>query len=126
MTFRYARHTSNLDRIEKFYTEIVGLEKLGEFKNHDKYDGIFLGLPDLNWHLEFTVSDQQPTNKFDEDDLLVFYLKSEMEVAEVRSKIEHHNIKIETPKNPYWSKNGLMISDPDGHKIIFSYQALNL
>ncbi|MBK8723789.1 MAG: hypothetical protein IPL95_16520 [Saprospiraceae bacterium] len=44
MTFRYARHTSDLESIEKFYTEIVGLEKLGGFKNHNHYNGLFLGI----------------------------------------------------------------------------------
>ena len=33
MNFRYARHTNNLEPLIEFYTEIVGLEKLGEFKN---------------------------------------------------------------------------------------------
>lgn len=120
MTFRYARHTADLKRIEKFYTEIVGLEKLGGFEGHDEYDGIFLGLPDLDWHLEFTISPEKPQSRFDEDDILVFYKNSEAELAECRKLIESKNIPLETPKNPYWSKYGIMISDPDGFKIIFA------
>ena len=53
MIFRHARHTSCLDKIEKFYTDIVGLEKLGSFENHSNYNGIFLGHKNSNWHLEF-------------------------------------------------------------------------
>ena len=41
MTFRYARHTTDLKQIERFYTEIVGLEKLGGFEKHNNYDGLF-------------------------------------------------------------------------------------
>ncbi|QEC42675.1 VOC family protein [Pseudobacter ginsenosidimutans] len=120
MTFRYARHTTDLKRIEKFYTEIVGLQKLGSFEAHEEYDGIFLGIPGLDWHLEFTVSPEKPHSKFDEDDILVFYKDSPAELASMRSIIERHHIPFETPKNPYWSRYGLMISDPDGYKIMFA------
>lgn len=120
MTFRYARHTLDLKIIEKFYTEIIGLEKLGEFVNHNNYNGLFLGIPNLNWHLEFTTSINKPVSTFDEDDILVFYLNSEFEYSELKNKLKRYDIDIEIPKNPYWIENGIMISDPDDHKIIFS------
>lgn len=126
MTLRYARHTTNLQQIEQFYTEIVRLEKLGEFQNHQTYDGIFLGHPNLNWHLEFTRSNTKPDHKFDGDDILVFYVNSEVELSAIRQKINKNCIKIEVPKNPYWHKNGIMISDPDGFKIIFSVKHIPL
>jgi hypothetical protein len=119
MTFRYARHTSDLLKIEKFYTEIVGLEKLGGFENHNKYDGLFLGHKNSNWHLEFTTSTEQPKSKFDEDDILVFYVNSEIELAKIRKTLQQKNIPLEVPKNPYWKENGIMISDPDDFKIVF-------
>lgn len=120
MTFRYARHTFDLDRIERFYTEIVGLEKLGGFVNHNNYDGIFLGHKNSNWHLEFTTSTEKPKSKFDEDDILVFYVNSEAEIKNIKKILHQKNIKLETPLNPYWVENGIMISDPDHFKIIFS------
>lgn len=126
MVFRYARHTTDLKRIEKFYTELIGLEKLGSFQNHNNYDGIFLGLPDLDWHLEFTISPDKPICKFDEDDALVFYLNSELEFLEKGKEIANYNLRLEIPKNPYWVENGKMISDPDGYKIIFSIKHLEI
>lgn len=120
MTFRYARHTTDLKRIEKFYTTIIGLKKLGGFQDHDHYDGIFLGLKDQSWHLEFTVSDDYPESKFDEDDALVFYVNTEIELTAIRKRITDNAIFIETPKNPYWQKFGLQISNPAGYKIIFA------
>lgn len=79
MRFRVARHTNNIDSIINFYRNILGLEILGEFKNHDNYDGVFLGFKNKDWHLEFTVSDEKPIHNFDDDDLLVFYCDSQDE-----------------------------------------------
>ena len=56
MTFRYARHTNNLEQLKSFYIDVLGLELLGGFENHDGYDGAFIGKQDENWHLEFTQS----------------------------------------------------------------------
>lgn len=120
MIFRYARHTSDLGRIEQFYTEIVGLEKLGDFENHDTYNGIFLGSQGHSWHLEFTTSEHKPKNVFDDDDVLVFYCYSDVEFFETKKRLEKNNIETLKPKNPYWESNGMMISDPDGHNIVFA------
>lgn len=120
MKFRYARHTTDLARIEKFYTEIVGLEKLGSFHNHAYYDGVFLGIPRSDWHLEFTASNEKPQHTFDEDDALVFYVKNESKLVQIRNRFLQQGIQLEQPKNPYWVENGIMIADPDGYKIIFS------
>jgi hypothetical protein len=125
MTLRYTRHTTNLNKIEKFYTEIIGLEKLGGFENHNNYDGLFLGHQNSNWHLEFTVSTEQPKSKFDEDDLLVFYVNTAIELTKIHNRLIKKNVIFEIPKNPYWKENGIMISDPDNFKIIFSIKHLN-
>ncbi|WP_231556178.1 VOC family protein [Gillisia sp. Hel_I_29] len=126
MTFRYARHTNDLDRIEKFYTEIVGLEKLGGFKNHNNYNGLFLGGENLDWHLEFTTSKEKRKSNFDEDDILVFYVNSQIELDIIENIIKNKNIKIKIPKNPYWEQNGMMITDPDGYNIVLSIKHLEL
>ncbi len=123
MEFRYARHTSDLLLLKQFYTQIVGLENLGGFRDHNSYDGLFLGIPGTGWHLEFTVSGEKPDHTFDEDDALVFYVNSNEELLKIRDRISKNNIVFETPKNPYWVKNGIMVSDPDGFKIIFSIRS---
>jgi hypothetical protein len=124
MILRYARHTLDLEIIEKFYSRVVGLEKIGEFKNHDNYNGLFMGYTNSNWHLEFTTSLEKPESKFDEDDKLVFYVSSEAELASIKKTIIRESITIEIPKNPYWLNNGIMISDPDGFRIVFSIKHL--
>ena len=124
MTFRYARHTTDLPKMEQFYTQLVGLENIGGFKNHSSYDGIFLGYKTADWHLEFTSSPEKPQSKFDEDDALVFYVDSNSQLAKIKKTLQQKNIPLEVPKNPYWVQNGIMISDPDG--FIFSVRHLNL
>ena len=126
MIFRYARHTNDLERIEKFYTEILGLEKLKSFNDHDGYNGLFFCFENQNWHLEFTTSARMTHSKFDEDDALVFYVNSDIEILELKNKARQRNIKIEKPTNPYWVKNGIMISDPDGYKVIVALKQIDL
>jgi hypothetical protein len=124
MIFRYARHSTDLNRLEKFYTQVVGLENLGGFQNHDDYDGLFLGLPNMNWHIEFTTSSEAPMSQFDEDDALVFYVNCDMEFAAIKTKLKAKKVLLETPKNPYWQHHGVMVSDPDGCKVIFTIRHL--
>lgn len=120
MTFRFARHTNNLERIVKFYTEILGFGILGEFKGHNAYDGVFLGLQNADWHLEFTESNKQADHEFDEDDLLVFYPSTNAEYQQLKNRIKAHEIERIASKNPYWNTNGLMFLDPDGYRIVIS------
>lgn len=98
----------------------MNLQVLGEFKDHDHYDGIFIGLEAENWHLEFTKSNEVADHKFDEDDLFVFYPESQTEMDKIIANIEKYGINKHIPQNPYWQVNGIQINDPDGHGIIIS------
>lgn len=118
MKFRSARHTNNLYPIITFYTEILGLSVLGEFKDHDGYDGVFIGAPDADWHLEFTTSTELAQHEPDEDDLLVFYPASADEYTAITERFAKHNIPTAEPKNPYWKVNGTLYKDPDGFGVM--------
>ena len=120
MVLRVARHTNQLERLTEFYCKILNLDKLGSFENHDNYDGVFIGKSNLNWHLEFTKSATKANQSFDEDDILVFYPSDQIEFNKLIENIDKYNVLKEEPINPYWKKNGIMISDPDGYKIIIS------
>jgi|SRR6218665_1902969 len=120
MTFRSTRHTTDLQQIVDFYCGILGFEILGKFENHDFYDGVFIGIPNSDWHLEFTVSDELPKHQPDEDDLLVFYVENETEYVNLQQKFEHKNILSIPPKNPYWAINGMTYKDPDGFRIVIA------
>lgn len=118
MTLRYARHTNQLEKLINFYTEVLGLEKRGGFENHEGYDGVFLGLPEHDWHLEFTQSEEPAMHTPDPDDLLVFYVQSDEEFAEIKKRIAEKRIPIRKSKNPYWTQHGLEIEDPDGFGVV--------
>ena len=120
MNFRVARHTDNLEPIIKFYRDLLGLEVIGEFNNHDKYDGVFIGKVGLNWHLEFTTSEESPKHQTDKDDLLVFYLESEEEYISVKQKFDDNGLSSVQSKNPYWNNNGSTYLDPDGFRIVIT------
>ena len=122
MKFRYARHTNNIKALTEFYTKVIGLNILGGFENHSNYNGVFLGLPSLNWHLEFTESNEKAIHSSDKDDLIVFYLKSEEELNLIIKKAEELNIPIVKSKNPYWQTNGIELKDPDGFGVMLSLE----
>ena len=118
MKFRSARHTNNLSPIINFYTEILGLEVVGRFNNHDGYDGVFLGIHGADWHLEFTTSPEPAQHQPDEDDLLVFYPACTEEYSTITERFTKHNIPPAEPKNPYWKTNGTLYKDPDGFGVM--------
>jgi catechol 2,3-dioxygenase-like lactoylglutathione lyase family enzyme len=120
MKFRFARHTNNLDKLKLFYTTILGFEVLGSFENHNNYDGIFIGKQNIDWHLEFTQTDEIVAFNFNEDDILVFYPETILEFDVLIENISKNNINFIASKNPYWNINGKMILDPDGYRIIIS------
>lgn len=120
MHFRVARHTNDLNAIKSFYTMVLGFELLGDFKNHDNYNGIFLGFPDSDWHLEFTSSLEKANNQFGEDDILILYPETREKFDSLLKNISRNTILLVSSKNPYWNENGKMFLDPDGYRIVLS------
>jgi len=120
MKLRVARHTSQLPEIVSFYKNIIGLQELASFNDHEGYNGVFLGLAGLGWHLEFTTSESVPERTSDEDDFLVFYVDTKADQDAIRNKCIEAGVPILTVKNPYWNKDRLVISDPDEIKLIIA------
>lgn len=124
MKFRFARHTSKIESLVYFYTKVLDFEVLGEFKNHDGYDGVFIGKADEDWYLEFTQNEEVPISKFDEDDILVFYPETESEFNKILENIKIFKIPLVKAKNPYWQKNGICIEDCDHYNIVVSNERI--
>lgn len=124
MHLRVARHTNDLEKIKSFYINILGFEVIGSFENHNNYDGIFIGKPNLDWHFEFTKSNEKANHITDEDDIIVLYPKTILEYNYLIDNLQRNNIEIITSKNPYWNdpkvSGAKMFLDPDGFRIIIS------
>lgn len=120
MEFRNARHTNDLQSIVKFYTNILGLEVLFSFENHNDYSGAFIGKSGRSWHLEFTMSKSKAHHSFDPEDLLVFYPKKKSEFDEIVARIDTHKIEKLKAANPFWDDHAIMIKDPDGFRVVVS------
>lgn len=115
--FRVARHTAQLDAIIRFYIDILGLKKLGEF-DHEGYKGVFIGEENQSWHLEFTQNEIAPCHKADEDHLLVFYMDNEQLYKACIARIEKTGYTKVTAQNPYWNVWGKTYLDPDGFRVV--------
>ena len=120
MKFRVARHTNDLEKIKHFYTNVLNFDVVNSFEKHNNFDGLFLGKANLDWHLEFTKSNEILAANYNEDDILVFYSETKEEYYSLLENIKKQNITFIKSKNPYWNENGKMILDPDGYRIVIS------
>ena len=120
MQLRVARHTHNIKKLTQFYVLVFNFEVLGNFENHNNYNGVFLGKKRQSWHIEFTESLEKVNPIFNEDNLWVFYPKTQQEYNIIINTIKQNQIPIHQAKNPYWNNNGMLIKDPDGYGIIIS------
>lgn len=116
---RIARPSDDLEAVVCFYRDGLGFNVLYEFKDHDGFDGVMLGLPGAAYHLEFTrkaghAAGRAPT----EDNLLVFYLPDRTEWQNAVQKMEAAGHRPVSAFNPYWDVNGKTFQDPDGYRIV--------
>lgn len=120
MKLRIARRTNDLERIETFYTNVLGFDLLGSFENHGNYNGIFIGRLDSDWHFEFTQSNGAANHIYDEGDITVLHPKTIKEYNILINKLLQCNILTMASKNSYWNTNEKMFLDPDEFRIIIS------
>lgn len=116
---RVARPTDQLKEIEQFYCEGIGLKKIGSFSGHRGYDGIMIGLPNANYHLEFTEHvEGSPCPAPSKDNLLVLYIPNIEMIRNIAKRLLHMGYPEVEPENPYWTQKGITIEDPDGWRIV--------
>ena len=116
---RLARPTDNMAAVVAFYRDGLGCEVLGEFSDHEGFDGVMLGHRGAGYHLEFTAkagheAGRAPT----EDNLLVFYLP---DAESWQAAIDHLTDLGHRPVpafNPYWDRAGRTFEDPDGYRVV--------
>jgi hypothetical protein len=116
---RVARPTENLSRLIRFYEEGLLLNRIGEFKDHDGYSGVMLGMPDASMHLEFTQHAKVHSYpKPSKDNLLVFYFDTPGRRNGYAERLNIMGYPIVEPENSYWLQNGITIEDPDGWRVV--------
>jgi catechol 2,3-dioxygenase-like lactoylglutathione lyase family enzyme len=116
---RVARPTDRLEEVVRFYRDALGLRQLGSFSGHAGYDGVMLGLPGRDYHLEFTRHEAgSPCPAPTRDNLLVLYVEDAAALRRVSDRLAalgHHPVE---PENPYWAARGLTFEDPDGWRVV--------
>lgn len=115
---RVARPTDQIEMLERFYCEGLGLRKLGSFEGAG-YTGLLVGLPNTTYHLEFTQHiDGSPCPAPSKDNLLVFYMPDGQTINQIANRLKAMGYDAVQPENPYWEKVGVTIEDPDGWRIV--------
>ncbi|QCR33697.1 VOC family protein [Lysinibacillus sp. SGAir0095] len=116
---RVARPTDQIEVLERFYCEGVGLEKIGSFSGHRGYTGLLIGMPDASYHLEFTQHiEGSPCPAPSKDNLLVFYIPNQASIDAIAKRLKEMGYPEVAPENPYWEEKGVTIEDPDGWRIV--------
>lgn len=121
---RVARPTDDLDAVTRFYRDGLGFKIVGEFKDHDGFDGIMLGHPGAGYHLEFTRKHGHEAGRAATDDnLLIFYLPDRDEWEKAVRRMEQLGYAQVEPANPYWKQQGDTFCDPDGYRVVLQNAA---
>jgi catechol 2,3-dioxygenase-like lactoylglutathione lyase family enzyme len=121
---RVARATDDLDAVLRFYRDGLGFTVLGEFRDHEGFDGVMLGRPGTGYHLEFTRCAAHPAGRAPgPESLLVFYLPDRAEWQAAVARIEQAGYGPVRSFNPYWDRAGRTYEDPDGYRVVLQNTA---
>ena len=101
------------------YCHGLGLTKLGEFTDHEGFNGCMIGVENSHWHLEFTECDFHPIKPSPtQDDLLVLYFPDREQWESVCNNMEQAGFTRTGSFNPYWDKKGVTFEDHDGYRVV--------
>ena len=118
---RVARPTDKLDEVVRFYATDLGLPELDHFSGHAGYEGVMLGLPGTDHHLEFTshvggTPELAPTP----ENLLVLYVEDPAALAATVERLRARHVPVPLD-NPYWAAVGAVaFADPDGWRVVLT------
>ena len=120
---RIARPVQNLERSCQMYSLGLGLNKIGEFIDHQGFSGVMLGHQNLSWHLEFTQCLDHPIFPQQTlDDLLVLYITDQLEWEKTCQNMLKFGFEKVPSFNPYWDINGQTFIDHDGYRTVLQKQ----
>lgn len=114
--FRVVKPTTRWEAVLQFYAEGIGLTKLDEFRNNKGYDGVMLGLPGREHHLEIIRREGgEPNPNPNPDNLLVFYFRDAQTIRSIVDRLGAMGYAPGTALNRWWGDHGAaVVYDPDG------------
>lgn len=121
---RVARPVTDLDVTQKMYCSGLDLTVLGQFRDHEGFDGVMLGSPSMSYHFEFTrhLSHQvQPSSTT--EDLIVLYEPDEVKWLDMCQKLEVAGFVRVASCNPFWDVRGKTFQDADGYRVVIQNAA---
>ena len=121
---RVARPTDHMVEVLEFYVGGLGFELLGSFADHEGFDGVMIGHQGSPYHLEFTRQQGHAAGKAPtQENLLVFYLKNEVEWQAAVERMRDHGYAPVQSHNPYWDERGKTFEDADGYRVVLQQGA---
>ena len=100
------------------YCDGLALSLLGEFEDHDGFDGAMIGVAGAGHHIELTRARAEPLVPTPTvEDLLVFYIRSEPEWREACERMRRAGFAQVTAHNPYWETCARTFVDHDGYRV---------
>jgi catechol 2,3-dioxygenase-like lactoylglutathione lyase family enzyme len=118
---RIARPTNNIEGLLPFYRDGLGFEVVGQFADHDGFDGVMLSLKSAGYHLEFTRAAGHDAGRAPtQDNLLVFYLPDSDAFSGAVTQMERSGFPPVPSFNPYWDRCGKTFEDPDGYRVVLA------
>ena len=119
---RFARPVTDLARSAAMYVHGLGLQVIDRFEDHDGFDGVMLGHPDLGFHFEFTFCRHDPAIPAPtREDLVVVYLPDRKDWADACARMLEAGFQAAIPFNPYWNLRGGTFVDPDGYCVVVTH-----
>lgn len=116
---RVARATDHLDEILRFYRDGLGFEVIGEFHDHEGFDGVMLGHAGFPYHFEFTRERGATAGRApNAENLLVFYLPEAAVWQSAVDRLEALGVAAVRSHNPYWDRAGKTYEDADGYRVV--------
>ncbi|MGI4855908.1 MAG: VOC family protein [Janthinobacterium lividum] len=114
-----ARPVGQLARAERMYVAGLGLSVLGQFRDHQGFDGVMLGHPEMPYHFEFTQCSDHPLAPAPtHEDLLVFYIADGQAWRAACDRMIAAGFGDVISFNPYWDVSGGTFEDFDGYRVV--------
>jgi hypothetical protein len=124
VVMRVARACVDVDALADQYARGLGFEVLGQWRDHEGFDGAVLGHRRAPYHLEFIRAHVEPEPPPPHpENLLVFYLPDTADWTERCTAAEAAGFRSVPNANPYWERVGRTYADREGGRVILQNAA---